>query len=91
MPNLMQIRICSHISVEIQIRNFMKIKSMCAACSVQIKEGRKEGRTNEGRKEGRKAVQTVRYDEHNSHFPHLVNATKTVHYITYECHQHEYQ
>jgi hypothetical protein len=68
----MQIIICSHISVETQIWNFMKIKPTGAVCSVQIKEGWKEGRLDR---------QTVRYEEHNSHFAHLVNATKKLYII----------
>jgi len=45
----------------------MKIKPMGAVCTMQVKEGRKEGWTDR---------QTMRYDERNSHFLHLVNATK---------------
>jgi hypothetical protein len=45
-PNLLQIRICSHISVEIQIQNFMTIKPMGAACSMRVKEGKKAGQTD---------------------------------------------
>jgi len=66
-PNLLQIRICSHISVEIQIQNFMTIKPMGAACSMQVKEGKKAGQTDR---------QTIRYGESNSHFLHPVNAPK---------------
>jgi hypothetical protein len=46
MPNLLQIRICSHISVKIQIQNFMTIKPMGAACSMQVKEGKKARQTD---------------------------------------------
>ena len=46
MSNLLQIRTCSHISVEIQTRNFIKVKPMGAAFSMQVKEGRKGGLTD---------------------------------------------